>query len=183
MLMTIQPPPNQHLPDFEEWYKSSYPRMVAALTVVTRDPDAAQDCLQDALVKAMEQWNHVSEMENPDGWLYTVALNTHRRSHRRKAVLNRLLQRSSCEVLIAASFPSAVELWPLVHALPDRQRIAVALRHLGHLKEPEIAQVMDVSRGTVSSTLRTAYTKLRDELTNHEELTGELSKKERQWTD
>jgi RNA polymerase sigma-70 factor (ECF subfamily) len=49
------------------------------------------------------------------------------------------------------------ELWLLVSVLPDRQRQAVLLRHVGQLTEVEIAAVMRVARGTVSATLRSAY--------------------------
>ncbi|MEZ5167047.1 MAG: sigma-70 family RNA polymerase sigma factor [Acidimicrobiales bacterium] len=55
----------------------------------------------------------------------------------------------------------AGELWLLVEDLPLRRRTAVVLRHVGQLTEPEIAQVMGISRGTVSATLRQAYAALR----------------------
>ncbi len=61
-----------------------------------------------------------------------------------------------------------VELWLLVQALPDRQRIAIGLRHLGHLSEPEVAKIMGVARGTISSTLRSAYANLKLELAEPE---------------
>ena len=40
----------------------------------------------------------------------------------------------------------------------------MALRHLAHMTQPEIAEVMGVRRGTVSSTLRAAYANLEDSL-------------------
>jgi RNA polymerase sigma-70 factor (ECF subfamily) len=52
-------------------------------------------------------------------------------------------------------------MWDVVAGLPDRQRQAVVLRHVGQLREEEIAQAMGISRGTVSSTLRAAYKSLR----------------------
>lgn len=141
--------------------------MHAALTVVTRDYDAAQDCLQDALVQAMTQWGRVATMDNPEGWIYTVAINAHRRSSRRQAILNRILQRQGRERTTSPRV-AAVEVWPVVEELPERQRTAVALRHLAHLKEPEIAEIMQISRGTVSSTLRAAYSRLENRLSEDE---------------
>jgi DNA-directed RNA polymerase specialized sigma24 family protein len=51
-------------------------------------------------------------------------------------------------------------MWDLVSQLPLRQRTAVVLRHLGQLREAEIATVMGVRRGTVSRHLRLAYASL-----------------------
>ena len=48
----------------------------------------------------------------------------------------------------------------LVADLPPRQRDAVLLRHVAQMTEAEIADVMGVARGTVSSSLRAAYRSL-----------------------
>jgi DNA-directed RNA polymerase specialized sigma24 family protein len=47
----------------------------------------------------------------------------------------------------------AGEAWDLVRDLAPRQRTAVVLRYVADLTEADIAVVMGVSRGTVSSTL------------------------------
>jgi DNA-directed RNA polymerase specialized sigma24 family protein len=54
----------------------------------------------------------------------------------------------------------AGEVWDLVAALPERQRQVVVLRHVADLKEPEIASVLNISRSTVSTTLRDAHRRL-----------------------
>ena len=60
------------------------------------------------------------------------------------------------------------ELWLVVEGLARRQREAVLLRHVGQLTEPEIAEVMGVTRATVSTTLRAAYARLAIELLDSE---------------
>ena len=55
----------------------------------------------------------------------------------------------------------AGEMWLLVSELSDRQRQAVALKHVAHLSEAEIAKIMGVKRGTISATLHQAYARLR----------------------
>ena len=62
----------------------------------------------------------------------------------------------------------------LVADLPARQREAVLLRHVGELTEQEIAEAMGVARGTVSSTLRSAYKRLNAEIHADEVALGEL---------
>jgi RNA polymerase sigma-70 factor (ECF subfamily) len=103
-------------------------------------------------------------MESPAGWTYTVALNIVRRGERRRAVERRLLRRFRHEDVHG---PTG-ELWMLVAELPERQRTAVLLRHVGELTEQEIAQVMGVARGTVSSTLRAAYRRLGADIADDE---------------
>lgn len=48
--------------------------------------------------------------------------------------------------------------------LPVRQRTAVVLRHVGGMTEAEVAEVMGVTRSTVSSTLASAYKMLGQQL-------------------
>lgn len=63
----------------------------------------------------------------------------------------------------------------LVANLPVRQREAVLLRHVAQLTEQEIADAMGVKRGTVSSTLRSAYQRLGiaiDDSTSREQSMG-----------
>jgi RNA polymerase sigma factor (sigma-70 family) len=53
-----------------------------------------------------------------------------------------------------------VDFWVLLRSLPERQRIAAALRYGADLTETQIAQIMRVRRSTVSSALEAARTKL-----------------------
>lgn len=52
--------------------------------------------------------------------------------------------------------PPAGELWGLVAQLPQRQREVAVLRYVADLREEEIAEVLSVTRSTVSTTLRAA---------------------------
>src|SRR6185436_17630220 len=52
-------------------------KIVATLTRVfgSRHLDLAEDVVQDALVKALQQWPYKGVPENPGGWLLAVARN------------------------------------------------------------------------------------------------------------
>ena len=56
----------------------------------------------------------------------------------------------------------------LVAPLPERMREVVVLRHVADLTEPMIADVLGISRGTVSSTLRDAHARLAERLAAQE---------------
>ncbi len=139
--------------DFELWYRREHPRLVTLLAASTGDAALGCEAADEALARAFERWGRVSQMASPTGWTYKVALNIVRRSERRRVLERRLLGRFRHEDVLG---PTG-ELWLLVAELPARQRIAVLLRHVGQLTEQEIADVMGVARGTVSSTLRSAH--------------------------
>lgn len=143
---------------FEEWYRSLHPRLVTAIAAAVGDPDVAADAADEACSRALERWERVGAMASPEAWTYTVGLNVARRRFRRRRRERELL---SSEAGSGAMAGPADELWAVVAGLPQRQREAVVLRHVGQLTEAEVAEVMGVKRGTVSSTLRAAYLSLR----------------------
>lgn len=150
---------------FEEWYRAEHPRLITVLAAVTGDAEVACEATDEAFVRSYERWDRVSVMASRSGWVYRTALHEARRRIRRRLVERRLwLSRSD-----AATIPGPTgELWLVVADLPQRQREALVLRHVAHLTEIEVARVMSVSRGTVSSTLRDAYRSLRSHLSENE---------------
>jgi RNA polymerase sigma factor (sigma-70 family) len=55
--------------------RSSYGRLVALLTALTRDIALAEDALADAFERALRTWPKTGVPDNPQGWLMTVARN------------------------------------------------------------------------------------------------------------
>jgi RNA polymerase sigma-70 factor (ECF subfamily) len=154
---------------FEPWYRQVHPRLITLLAATAGERDLACDAADEAFARAFERWEHVSRMASPTGWTYRVALNVLRRRARRRDWERRLIRRPPRDNVPG---PSG-ELWMLVTDLPIRQRTAVLLRHVAQLTEQEIADVMGVARGTVSSTLRAAYRRLAVEVTDDETLLKE----------
>ena len=152
---------------FAAWYRSEHPRLLAAMTVVTRDLHTAQDVTSEAFARALAAWTRVSAMDSPTGWTYRVALNVARRRARRAALEQRLLRRM---VPPDTGLPAerAIELWDAVRALPPRARTAIALRYAAGLSEAEVATAMNVAVGTASATLSAARKALAIALGDHE---------------
>ena len=144
---------------FDTWYRAEHPRVLAALSVVARDPDLAQEVTAEAFARALQRWERVRAMDSPGGWTYRVALNVLRRRARRAAVERRLLPRLAPPA--AVTIPDdAVEVWQVVTGLAPRMRTAVALRYLGGLTEAEVGDVMGIAPGTVAATLHAARRRL-----------------------
>jgi len=142
---------------FEAWYDREHDRMVATVLLATGSFDLASESVDEACARALERWTRVVAMDSPTGWVYRVALNHARRITRRHKVEERLTRRFTPEPDLPAS---AGEIWELVRGLSDRQRQVIMLRHVAELPEREIAEVLGISRGTVSSTLHDAHQRL-----------------------
>ena len=145
---------------FEGWYRGQHARLVASLAAVFADPDLAREAADEAVLRAFERWDRVSVMASPEGWTFRVAMNIARRRLRRARLERLVIHRFRADRSDSSPAPSG-ELWQMVASLSERQRLAVVLRHVGGLREAEIADVMGITRGGVSSTLRAAYAHLR----------------------
>jgi RNA polymerase sigma-70 factor (ECF subfamily) len=147
---------------FDQWYRHEHPRLVATLLLITGDLALAADSVDEAFARALERWGRVRTMASPTGWTFQVARNVSRRAAWRRNLERRLLVRAPhCPEVPAP----AGEIWAVVSALAQRQREVVVLRHVADLREAEIADVLGISRSTVSSTLRSAYDRLGRSLT------------------
>lgn len=149
---------------FEEWYRNTYRRLVAALVLVADDEELARDAADEAMVRAFERWHRVQAMQSPAEWAYTVGQNLLRRRGRRAAVERTL--RRPIEVAGPPELPH--EVWEAVRALPQRQRQAIGLRYVLDLSEAQVAEHMDISLGTASATLSAARKKLATHLAKSE---------------
>ncbi len=144
-------------PEFDSWYTTARPRVLATLILVSGERDLAVDATDEAFVRAFARWGSVRAMASPVGWTVQVGLNVVRRRMRRRAVEQRLLRR---EVPRGDAAAPGGEVWDSVRRLPDRQRHVVVLRYLADLPEREIAHVLGVSRSAVSSALTDARRRL-----------------------
>ena len=78
--------------EFELWYHSEHPRVLAALVVAGGDVETAREATDEAFVRAYQKWSRVREMASPGGWLYRVALNELRRRFRRRTIEHELFR-------------------------------------------------------------------------------------------
>ena len=146
---------------FDDWYRATWPGLVAYLRVVLRDGHDAEDVATDAFVKAIQRWDDGS-LDNPTTWVFTVATNAGRR---RLGRLGR--SRPVPDVPEQTARPAAgwdPDLVAAIRALPTRQRQAVALRYVADLTQADVAASMGVADGTVAALLHQARHNLRQTL-------------------
>jgi RNA polymerase sigma-70 factor (ECF subfamily) len=145
--------------EFDDWYRREFPRVRRALTLATGDPLLGEEAAAEAFARALLHWRRVSAMASPGGWVYATALNQVRRTWRRTALERRCAERLRAEDVPPPALPDTA-LWRAVEDLAPRARTAVALRYVADLTEAEVAEAMDVSRGTVATTLSRARQQL-----------------------
>lgn len=152
-------------------------RLYRVALAYLRHPDDALDAVQETFVKAYTHaaaWNGASHEVAP--WLTRIAVNQaidlYRRGRRRRAREEPMA--AVAGVGMAGGGPSperrllgreiGERVGAALGALPARQRAVFVLRHYEDLSLQEIAQVLDLSLGTVKSTLHRAVHQLRRRL-------------------
>jgi RNA polymerase sigma-70 factor, ECF subfamily len=136
---------------------------VVAVALVSGSYPAAEDAVQEALVRA---WQRSEPIDSLDAWVATVALNLSRSGIRRAIVERRARHRSEPGAPVTASAASsdAVDLERALARLPRRQRETAVLRYLLEMDTKEVATVLKVSEGTVKSQLARARASLAADL-------------------
>ena len=156
--------------DLEEVFRAAYPRVVAVAARVLGSRDEAEDVAQEVFLAFGR--SSVPAAEAP-GWLSVAAAHTalnHLRSGRRRAARENAVHADGAVLPDVADAVVAREEHRRVRAalarLPRRQAVALVLRHSG-LSYAEVAAALDLSPGSVGTTVRRAESALREELTRH----------------
>lgn len=155
--------------EFTGWYEREAPGVRDALALALGDDAFAEEAAAEAFVKAFARWEQVRAMTSPLGWVYRVALNEARGRFRRRVIERRAAERRTAQLDVPPPSDPDTALWAAVRALPERARIAVALRYAADLPEGDVAELMGVTRGTVAATLSHARKQLADALRGERE--------------
>ena len=149
---------------FVEFVVARWSRLHRLACLLTVDPAAAEDLLQSAMEKTYARWPRVLRMAEPEAYvcklMVNAAISTRRRPAWRREWLPGVLPERSGPAEDGGVIDHAV-LWPLVCALPDRQRAVVVLRYYEDLTEAETAEVLGCAVGTVKSQAHDAMRALR----------------------
>lgn len=151
-------------------YDASYGRLVGQLYAVCGNRGDAEDAVQEAFVQAVYHRRRFLEMDKPEAWLRTVALNRIRKGWRRGALTRRVLSRR-----LATAPTSDVDLGPdhvaLVAALARLTpvlRETFVLHYVVDLPVATVAAELDVAEGTVKARLSRSRALLADLLADRE---------------
>jgi RNA polymerase sigma-70 factor, ECF subfamily len=143
----------------EQLFRREWPRAYRAAYLVVHDAAAAEDIAQEAFLAAVRAIDRFDRRRAFGPWMHRIVVNraidvTRARSLRRE------VDASAAETAEAPPDPPSAPLSDeLVAALGDltpEHRAVVVLRYLFDYTPGEIAQALDMPRGTVNSRLRRA---------------------------
>jgi RNA polymerase sigma-70 factor (ECF subfamily) len=142
--------------DLERELVAIHPLLVRRLTLVLRNLDDAQDVAQAAFTRAIER-RATFRGGDARAWLYTIGM---------RLALNELRRRKRFVVLTEALEPewamrSEPDLWHALAELDPSHRAALVLTTLDGYTHAEVARVLGVPEGTVSSWLSRSKERLR----------------------
>ncbi len=152
---------------FSTLVKASVPRLLGAARLILRDPDRAQDAVQEALVLA---WRHIRALRDPgawDAWLYRLTVRACYRSARtvRRRDLVELHVVPDLEPANEKDFSLSVverdEIGRAMGRLPVDQRTVMVLHFYLDLPLTEAADILDIPVGTAKSRLHRGLEALR----------------------
>jgi RNA polymerase sigma-70 factor (ECF subfamily) len=140
--------------EFDDFYTQTSRRLVGQVYALTGDLGEAEDALQEAYIRAWQQWPKIREYQSPEGWVRSVAcrLSTNAwwkarnrlSAHRRAAV-----RREPAPEL----GPDLLALISALRLLPEKQRQALVLHYVADLTVDQIAAEAGTTPGTVKSRL------------------------------
>lgn len=149
--------------DFEGFVTESGDALLRMATLLTTDPDLAEDVYQETLHRLAMRWSRV---DSPKAFcrrvMHNIVIDQARAQRRRPrelfAVHDRGDPRSADQVTAAELRPA---LLAALGTLTHQQRTIVVLRYFDDLSENEVAELLGVSPGTVKSTASRAVAQLR----------------------
>jgi RNA polymerase sigma-70 factor (ECF subfamily) len=152
---------------FDEFYAGSYRRLVGQIYAMCGNFAEAQDCVQEAFVRAWDKRRSLDLDQAPEAWVRTVAYRLAVSRWRRATKALRPPDRA-----YASSGPpepgiSRVALARGLQQLPANQRRAIVLHHLCDLSVSEIAIETGVPIGTVKARLSRGRAALATLLADH----------------
>ncbi|MGB5656524.1 MAG: sigma-70 family RNA polymerase sigma factor, partial [Acidimicrobiia bacterium] len=148
--------------DFAAFYDLWRPPLHRALALAVGSRSLADEAVDEAMTRALAQWEKIRDYDRPEGWVYRVGLNWARGVFRKRRY----------EILADVDFDTRRVDVPLpdtdvidaVGRLSYRLRSVVVARYYLDWSTAEVAAALGIPEGTVKSRLSRALSRLGKEL-------------------
>lgn len=144
-------------PSFDEFYRERRTEMARAVILAVADRELGTEATDEAFTRALESWAAVEAYENPEGWVYRVALNWARSRLRRR---HRHLGAFLDDGRHFDGLPEP-ELLEAVERLPYAYRSVVVARFFLDWSIEQTAEALNMPEGTVKTRQARALRRLR----------------------
>lgn len=146
----------------ESLYRERYVRFRNTLATITGSQDSARDVVQEAFLRALRQRRSLRDDQALELWVWRIALRTAYESRRNGSAPETPPERSIDPMPVEAERDPALA--DALRRLPGRRRLIVFLRYYADLSYAQIAELCEVSEGTVAATIAQARAQLAETL-------------------
>jgi RNA polymerase sigma-70 factor (sigma-E family) len=151
--------------DFTRFVREHTADLLRTGYLLTGDGGAAEELVQDTLVRLYPKWQLVEAAEAPLAYVRRSLANSFV-NHTRRASRREFAVEFLPEGIDADDRPSQLddrdEIWTMLRSLPERQRAALVLRYFHDLPDDEIGAALGCREGTVRSLVSRGLATLRD---------------------
>ncbi|MFD7442274.1 SigE family RNA polymerase sigma factor [Streptomyces sp. NPDC059909] len=152
--------------EFTAYVQERRASLYATAYHLTGDRFEAEDLLQSALFSTYRAWDRISDKAAVGGYLRRTMTNLHISAWRRRK-LNEYPTEELPETVGETDAMRGTELravlWQALARLPELQRTMLVLRYYEGRTDPEIADILDISVGTVKSSIWRSLRRLRED--------------------
>jgi len=142
----------------EAVYRARFDEFVRVARAITGDAEAARDAVQEAFAAAVRNRRSYRGDGPLGAWLWRAVVNKARDAARASRPPEGEPEANG------HGEDADHDVRALLALLPERQRIAIFLRYYVDLDYASIAEILEISEGTVAATLHAARTTLRRRL-------------------
>ena len=155
------------VPDREQLCRAHWPRAYRAAYLIVHDGAAAEDIAQEAFLAAMRNLDSFDRRRPFGPWLHRIVVNraidwARARALRAEVSQDGLPEPPAPPEARRGIVSDAGALAAGLAALSPEHRAVIVLRHLLDYTPGEIAELLDLPRGTVNSRLRRGLDQLRE---------------------
>lgn len=152
--------------EFTAYVQERRASLYATAYHLTGDRFEAEDLLQSALFSTYRAWDRITDKAAVGGYLRRTMTNLHISAWRRRKLneypTEELPEKAGDTDAMRGTELRAV-LWQALARLPELQRTMLVLRYYEGRTDPEIADILNISVGTVKSSIWRSLRRLRDD--------------------
>jgi RNA polymerase sigma-70 factor (sigma-E family) len=152
--------------EFTAYVQERRASLYAAAYHLTGDRFEAEDLLQSALLSTYRAWDRITDKAAVGGYLRRTMTNLHISAWRRRKLneypTEQLPETAGDTDPMCGTELRAV-LWQALARLPEPQRTMLVLRYYEGRTDPEIAEILDISVGTVKSSIWRSLRRMRED--------------------
>ena len=140
--------------DLEALFKLHWPRAFRAAYLVCHDAAAAEDIAQESFLAAVRALDRFDRRRPFGPWLHRIVVNRAIDWGRARAARSEVELHETAAAAEAAPVENSRTLASALASLSPEHRAVIVLRHLLEYTPGEIAELLELPRGTVNSRLR-----------------------------